>query len=100
MSAVPISPSHLAWRLAASLLGSYCFVWGFTTFGITLGVAIGLTYQDAQTLLYLLAFLVFLVCFCWAFIARRLMLVWLVFVGGGSAMTVAAWHLMSALLSH
>lgn len=84
-------------RVAASLLGGYAFTWGFSVFGIALLVLAGMTYHEAATLIYILAFLVFLVVFCWAFAAARLTRVWGVLAGGGAAMTVAAWMLTSAL---
>jgi hypothetical protein len=48
-------------------------------------------------LVYLLAFVVFLVVFCWAYAARRLLRVWIVLFGGGTAMTATAWFLAAAL---
>lgn len=90
--------AHVISRTAASLLGSYAFVWGFTSLGIALGVSTGMAYDEAQTLLFLLAFLVFLVCFCWAFAAAELVRVWAVLAGGGAFMTVAAWLLSRALV--
>lgn len=94
------SPSapEITSRVAAALLGSYGFVWGFVSLGIVLGVAAGLPYEEAQTLLYLLAFLMLLAAFCWAFVARRVAWVWAVLAGGGAAMTGAAWLVQRALL--
>jgi hypothetical protein len=86
-------PAQVASRVAASLLGSYAFVFGFTTLGTALGVAAGMPYGEAQTLLYLLAFLVFVVCFCWAFVPVSGVRVWSVLMGGGAAMTGAGWLL-------
>jgi hypothetical protein len=83
--------SHVTSRIAASLLGGYAFVWGFTVLVIALAVAAGMPYGEAQTLAYLLAFLVFLTTFCWAFAARSLARVWAVLAGGGIAMTAIAW---------
>ena len=91
------SPRSVVSRIAASLLGSYAFIWGFVTLGIALLVAAGLPYGEAQTLLFLLAFLVFLVCFCWTFAAANLTRVWVVLAGGGAAMTGAAWLISRAL---
>jgi len=93
-----IGAGHVVSRVAASLLGGYALVWGFVSLGTVLGVAAGMTYADAQTLLYLLAFLLFVVCFCWAISARSLSRVWLVFAGGGASMTLAAWLIASRLL--
>ena len=85
-------------RVAASLLGGYAFVWGFTVLGIALLVLAGMSYHEAQTLAYLLAFLLFLGVLCWAFAAAKVWKVWAVLAGGGVAMTGAAWLLMPALV--
>jgi len=85
---------RIASRVAASLLGGYAFVWGFVTLGIALGLAVGMDYDDARTLCNLLAFLVFLSCFCWAFAHASLARVWGVLAGGGLLMTGAAWWLL------
>ena len=90
-------PLHIVSRIAASLLGGYAFVWGFTTLGIALALAAGMPYGEAQTLLYLLAFLVFLSAFCWAYAARSLARVWAVLAGGGAAMTGTAWLLTRSM---
>jgi len=89
---------QVASRIAASVLGGYAFVWGFTTLAITLGVAAGMRYVEARTLAYLLAFLVFLACFCWSYAASSATRVWAVLAGGGMLMTCAAWLTMRALL--
>lgn len=89
---------HVVSRIAASLLGGYAFVWGFSSLGITLGVAAGSGYHEAETLMYLVAFLVFLVVFCWAYVAASLRRVWGVLAGGGALMTLAAWLLSRSLL--
>lgn len=88
---------HIASRIAASLLGGWTFTWGFVALGITLLVAAGMPYGEAQTLLYLLAFLVFLGLFLWAFAAPSVQRVWWVLAGGGLAMTAAAWALARGL---
>ena len=97
-TALAPSPLHVASRVAASLLGSYAFVWGLAAFGIALAVAAGMPYEDAQTLLYLLAFLLYLASFCWAISARSLLKVWTVLAGGGATLTAAAWFLGRALV--
>ena len=81
-------------RVAASLVGGWLFVWGFTTLGIALALSAGMRYGQAQTLLYLLAFVVFLTLFCWAFAAASVMRVWAVSAGGGVAMTGLAWLML------
>lgn len=89
---------ELASRIAASLLGGWAFTWGFAALGISLAVAAGMSYHEAQTLLFLLAFLVFLGLFLWAFAAASLKRVWLVLAGGGAAMTALSWLLSRALV--
>ncbi|HWK50121.1 MAG TPA: hypothetical protein VNR40_09545, partial [Steroidobacter sp.] len=54
-------------RVVAGLLGSYVFVWGFTTLVIALGLVGGADYDEVLRLAYLLAFLVYLCAFLWAF---------------------------------
>jgi hypothetical protein len=73
------------------LLGGFTFVWGWNALGTVLGLAAGLPYDDAQTLVFLFAFLLFVAAFCWAFAARSLLLVWSVLGGGGATMTILAW---------
>lgn len=88
---------HLVSRIAAALLGGYAFTWGFVALGIALLVAGGVSFHEAQKLLYLLAFLLFLGLFLWAFAAPRLGRVWAVLAGGGASMTAAAWLLARSL---
>jgi hypothetical protein len=88
---------HIASRIAASVFGGWLFTWGFVTLGIASAVALGMPYGDARTLLYLLAFLVFLGMFLWAFAAESVAKLWLLLFGGGAAMTGAAWLLTQRL---
>ncbi|MBL8267177.1 hypothetical protein [Steroidobacter sp.] len=88
-----VSKVHLLSRVAASLLGSWVFVWGSTTLGIALALSAGASYHEASELAYLLAFLLFLVMFCWAFAAASLWRVWLVLGGGGAVMSLLGWLL-------
>lgn len=97
MNASSPRPLQLVSRVLASLLGGYAFVWGFTSLGITLGVAGGAAYGSAQTLMYLLAFLVFLGCLCWAIAHASLIRVWSILLGGGGLMTGAAWLIARGL---
>jgi hypothetical protein len=91
--------ARVAARVAASLLGGWAFTWGFVALGVTLLVAAGMPYGEAQTLLYLLAFLVFLGLFLWSYAAASVRRVWFVLAGGGAAMTAAAWLLAQALVA-
>jgi hypothetical protein len=87
------TPAHVVSRVAASVLGGYVFVWGLVSAGTALLVKAGLPYGEAQTALYLWAFLVYLACFCWAMAVASLTRVWSVLAGGGLGMTALAWLL-------
>ena len=80
-------------RITASLLGGWLFVLGFVSLGIAALLRAGVGYADAQTLMYLLAFLVFLCAFCWSYAARSALRAWITLFGGGAAMTALAWWL-------
>ncbi|MBA3597300.1 MAG: iron uptake protein [Methylibium sp.] len=97
MVAATLAPPRVVSRIAASLLGGWLFTWGFVALGISLGVAAGMPYHEAQTLLFLLAFLVFLGLFLWAFAAASVVRVWLVLAGGGASMTALSWVVSRAL---
>jgi hypothetical protein len=84
-------------RIGSALLGGYAFVWGFTSLVVALNLFVGGDYDEGLTLAYLLAFLVFVVAFLWAFAATSLTRVWLILAGGGTAMTAAAWALAQTL---
>lgn len=84
-------------RIAASLLGGWAFVWGFVTLAISAQVFLGQPYAEAHTATMLIAFLLFLVVFCWSFAAGSLPLVWAVLVGGALFMTGAGWLLQSSM---
>lgn len=89
--------SHAS-RVAAGLLGGYAFTWGFTALGIAGLVALGADFHDAEIGVLLVALLVFLGLFLWAFAAASVVRVWIVLAGGGAVMTAAAWVLQRALL--
>jgi hypothetical protein len=88
-----VSRSQILSRIAAGVIGGYAFVWGFTTLLIALAITARLSYLEAQTTAYLVAFLIFLAAFLWAFSARRVAWVWTVLGGGGAVMTAIAWFL-------
>jgi hypothetical protein len=85
-------------RIVAGLGGGWVFTWGVVTLGISGGVAAGVEYDDVRTLMYLLAFLVFLGAFLWAFAAKSVLRVLLVLAGGGAVMTGAAWLITRSLV--
>jgi hypothetical protein len=85
-------------RIAASLLGGYACTWGFAALGIAGLMTLGMSFGDARTLTMLLAFLVFLAVFCWAYAAASVARVWATLVGSGAAMTLAGWLMSRALI--
>lgn len=85
-------------RIAASLVGGYAFTWGFTALGIAGLVALGVDFHEAETGVLLVAFLVFLSIFLWAFATASVLRVWVLLGGGGLLLTTAAWALQRALL--
>jgi hypothetical protein len=89
---------HVVSRIAAGVLGGYAFTWGFIALGVGLLFSAGMPFHDAESLSNMLAFIVFLAAFLWAFSAGSLARVWLVLAGGGLAMTGAASLLQRALL--
>ena len=92
-----LTPFNVVLRCLGAIGGGWLFVWGFTTLGIALGIAAGMPYDEARTLFYLLAFVVFLFAFCWSFVTASTARVWLVLAGGGTAMTGGAWLLLRSL---
>lgn len=92
------TPAAIVSRVAAAVPGGWLFTWGFAALCITLGVALGQPFEEAETMAMLLAFLVYLTVFCWAFAAADLRRVWGVLVGGGLLMTALAWGLQRALI--
>lgn len=86
-------------RVTLAVVGGYAFTWGFTALGIAGLVALGVDFHEAETGVLLLAFLVFLVVFLWAFAAASLARLWAVLAGGGALMTVSAWTLQRVLLN-
>ena len=80
-------------RVLAATVGGWAFTWGFVCLGIALLAATGSDYHEAEMLLYLLAFPLFLALFCWAIAARSGRRIWSVLAGGAAAMTALAWLL-------
>ncbi|MET0293151.1 MAG: iron uptake protein [Steroidobacteraceae bacterium] len=84
-------------RTATGLLGGWAFTWGFVTLGIVALVAAGVGYEDAQTGVYLLAFLLYLTLFCWSFGTRRPVRAFTTIALGAAVLSGAAWWWSSAL---
>ena len=89
---------HIVSRIAASILGGYAFTWGFAALGMALLFSAGMPFHDAEHLSYIVAFIVFLVAFLWAFAATSVVRVWLVLASGGALMAVAASLVQQALV--
>ena len=95
-----LKPSHLSVinRVSAALFGGYAFTWGFSALCIAGLVALGIDFHEAETAAMLLAFLVYLTLFLWAFAAANLPRVWTVLGGGALLMSAAAWGLQQSLV--
>jgi hypothetical protein len=101
MSSVIVKvPSRLAalWRALAAIGGGYAFCWGFVALGVAGLYALGMAFHDAEHLSSILAFLVYVAVFLWAFAARSLVRVWVVLLGGGALMAGAASLIQLMLL--
>lgn len=83
--------SKVLGRVSAGLLGSYAFTWCFAALGIAALVALGVDFHEAETGVRLLAFLVFLGVFLWAFAAASLARVWAVLGGGRIQASCTIW---------
>lgn len=86
-------------RVTGSVLGGYAFTIGFAAAGITVLVALGMDFHEAEAGVNLLAFLVFLTLFLWSFTTPSLWRVWAVLVGGAVLLNGAALALQQWLLS-
>jgi hypothetical protein len=86
-------------RIASALLGGYVFTWGFASLGIAGLASFGVDFHEAETGVLMLAFLVFLSVFLWAFACSSVIRVWSVLAGGGAVMTLSAWLIQHSMLS-
>lgn len=86
-------------RVIAAIFGGYAFTWGFSAFGITTLVAMGVDFHEAETGISIVAFLVYLMLFLWTFAAASMTRIWLVLAGGAVVMQLAATILQSKLIS-
>jgi hypothetical protein len=103
LPSIPPSARPLSYRpaalLATTLVGSFAFTWGFVALGVAGQVALGGDFEQAEMVMMLLAFLVFLPLFLWAFASRRQGRVTGLLFGGAGGMAVAAWALQRAVLT-
>ena len=86
-------------RVLSAVLGGYVFTWGFSSLGIAGLAALGVDFHEAETGILMLAFLVFLGVFLWAFASSSVARVWAVLAGGGALMTLLAWLIQQSMLS-
>lgn len=91
--------STLVSRIAVAIFGGYAFTWGVITLTITALMVGGGSYADARKVAMLFSFIVFLGAFIWGFSTRRLVIAWVVLVGGGAVMTLMAWMAQRAILA-
>lgn len=94
----PLSPFNIMARIGAAILGGYAFTWGLMALGVALLFTAGMEFHDAEHLGYIVGLLVYLTVFLWAFASRNLRRVWLLLVGGGALMAIAASLLQSLLV--
>jgi hypothetical protein len=92
-----VSTTHLVSRLGAGIFGAYVFTWGFITLLAGGLLTMGVAFHEATDLAWMLGLLVYLVSFCFAFIATKLTRVWLLLGGGGALMTLAGGWLSRSL---
>ena len=85
-------------RIAAGIVGGYAFTWGFCAIGIAALAALGVSVHAAEHGVMLLAFLLFLCLFLWAFAAQNMVKVWIVLAGGAALMTGLALLLQRSLV--
>ncbi|MBB6242235.1 iron uptake protein [Rhodanobacter sp. MP1X3] len=85
-------------RVGAAVLGGYAFAWGVVAAITSLLFAVGLEFHDAEFLGAIAGLLAYLVVFLWAIAARRLVVVWVVLLGGGALMTAAGSAVQSLLV--
>lgn len=82
-----------------SLIGAYAFTWGLSAASIAAQVALGVDFHEAETRILLLAFLVFIAVFMWAFACHSLARVWCVLVGGALGFSAIAYALQHFTLT-
>jgi hypothetical protein len=84
------NPGAVFARIGAAILGGYALTLGFVTMVIASLVLAGMSFGYAWVLALVLAFLLDLGVFLWAFAARSVIRVWLVLAGGSALMAGAA----------
>ena len=95
----PSSHAAKSRQAVLCLAASFGFTWGFVALGVAGLTALGMDYHDAEKGLMLLAFLVFLPLFLWAFACARPARALVLLGTGAAGMTAAAWALQRAVLA-
>ena len=84
-------------RVIAAIVGGYVMSWGLSALVAVL-LSSFMMRDEAVVLASMLAFALYLAAVLWAFAARRLWQVWILFAGGGAAsLGLAVW--MAPLLA-
>lgn len=95
---MPVSLQILS-RCLAALVGGWSFTAGLVVFGAAALVSAGLPYAEAQTAMYLVAFLAWLGVICWTFAVRRVASAWLVLLGGAAVLGGAGLWIAHGLVA-
>lgn len=93
-----VSPAAVVSRILAAIFGCYAFVWGVVALGVAVLNGAGVEYHTAEQAMMILAFVLYLVLFLWAFSAASLWRVWLVLALGSALMLAAAWQLQRMII--
>ncbi len=94
----PVAPCRALAGAGPPSGGGYAFCWGFVALGVAGLYALGMAFHDAEHLSSILAFLIYVAVFLWAFAARSLVRAWVVLLGGGAVMAGAASLIQLMLL--
>lgn len=93
-----LAPLHIVARTATAVFGGYAFTWGLIALNVALLYSAGAEFHDAESLGYIIGFLVYLGVFLWAFATPHLKRVAVILVGAGLLMTASASLIQSLLI--
>ena len=93
-----VSSAAVVSRILAAIFGCYAFVWGVVALGVAALNGVGVEYHAAEQAMMILAFVLYLLLFLWAFAAASLWRVWLVLALGSALMLAAAWQLQRMII--
>lgn len=95
---VSASRGAIVSRILAAIFGCYAFVWGVVALGVAALHGAGLEYHAAEQAMMILAFLLYLALFLWAFAAASVLRVWVILAVGSALMLAAAWQLQRMII--